>query len=75
MDPATVVQTTNSWLLSKWYVPGILLDAVRKISIFGREIYSIRGHFDGTHAKPFQNQRMLKMEDILENFWLNPSIT
>lgn len=46
LDPATVVQTTNSWLLSKWYVLRILLDAVKKISILGREVYSIRGHFD-----------------------------
>lgn len=30
MDPAWIVQTTNSWLLRDWYVPSIPLDDVKK---------------------------------------------
>lgn len=34
---AWIVQTTNSWLLSDWYVPSIPLDDARKISILGTD--------------------------------------
>jgi hypothetical protein len=44
LDPVSIVQTTNSWLLSEWYEPGIPLDTVRKISILGTEVYAKRGH-------------------------------
>lgn len=49
MDPAWIVQTTNSWLLSNWYVPSIPLDDVRKISILGTNFYALRGHLDRWH--------------------------
>lgn len=38
LDLASIVQTTNSWLSSDWYVPSIPLDVLRKISISGTDI-------------------------------------
>jgi hypothetical protein len=49
LDPASIVQTTNSWLLRGWYVPGIPSDAVKKISISGPEVYAKRGQSGRRH--------------------------
>lgn len=76
MDPTSIVQTTNSWLLSDWYVPGIALDAVRKISILGTEVYALRGHLDRRHqAKDISKSETVKYGRCLKVFCLNMPIT
>lgn len=72
LDLASIVQTTNSWLLSDWYVPSIPLDVLRKISISGTDISSRRGHPGQRHrVQRHFRTRELKMEETLENFWLH----
>lgn len=67
MDPAWIVQTTNSWLLSNWYVPRIPLDDVRRISILGTDFYTFRGHLDRGH----QCKDISELESVENGEYLN----